>query len=299
MKENDFLSWIANQSRPHPDIALHIGDDMAAVRTPAGHPLALLKIDQCLDQVHFDLRSHTPAQAGRKAVNRCLSDCAAMACLPAAILLSLALPKDATEAFTRELFLACQGAAGEFDCPLVGGDTGIWDQRLAITVAALGWSAGPVVSRAGAQPGDVICVTGALGGSIMGRHLTFAPRIREALQLTAVAPIHAMMDLSDGLAMDLPRLCASSGVGAVIESRLVPIHPDVARLTTAQSPVQHALSDGEDYELLFTLPEDAWEGMRGQWPTTATRLTSIGRITKEKTLIMDGYPLPAGGWEHV
>src|SRR3954470_14953539 len=141
MRENDFLAWIAQHTPVHPRVPVNVGDDMATVQLLAaaggasgGAPLVLLKIDQCLDQVHFDLRQHTPAQAGRKAVNRCLSDCAAMACVPAAILISVALPREGPgsgQTAAQELFVACRDAAGVFDCPLVGGDTAIWDQRLA------------------------------------------------------------------------------------------------------------------------------------------------------------------------
>ena len=135
MRENDFLRWIRENTPQHPAVPLGIGDDMAVV--DIGASPAILKTDQCLDQVHFDLRQHSATQAGHKAVNRCLSDCAAMACLPAALMISVALPREGPgsgEAFAKELFLACRDAGAAFGCPLVGGDTGMWDQRLAITV---------------------------------------------------------------------------------------------------------------------------------------------------------------------
>src|SRR5947207_12628800 len=120
MRENDFLKWIATHTPVHPQVPLNVGDDMAVLNVGGASGAVLLKIDQCLDQVHFDLRQHTPAQVGRKAVNRCLSDCAAMACVPAAILISVALPREGPgsgEAAAREMFLACRDAAGAFDCP--------------------------------------------------------------------------------------------------------------------------------------------------------------------------------------
>jgi thiamine-monophosphate kinase len=309
MRENDFLSWIAGQTPPHGRVPLNVGDDMASVRVgDASAPLALLKIDQCLDQVHFDLRHHTPAQAGRKAVNRCLSDCAAMACRPAAILISVALPREGPgsgEAAAQELFLACRDAAAVFDCPLVGGDTAIWDQRLALTVAALGTlpASGRAIRRTGAEVGDTLFVSGRLGGSLKGRHLSFVPRIELALQLAqATGPaLHAMMDLSDGLAQDLPRLCAASGVGAEVHAAHLPIHPDAEAMSAADGVPAglHALADGEDYELLFALDPAATPQIVN---LSAVPLTAIGTITQKGLTLIDGsgktHPWPRGGWEH-
>jgi len=309
MRENDFLSWIAAQTPPHARVPLNIGDDMAAVRLGAGEgQLALLKIDQCLDQVHFDLRHHTPTQAGRKAVNRCLSDCAAMACLPAALLISVALPREGPgsgEAAAKELFLACREAGAAFDCPLVGGDTAIWDQRLALTVAALGVlpAGGREIRRGGARAGDTLFVSGQLGGSIKGRHLTFVPRIQLALKLAQAAgpALHAMMDLSDGLAQDLPRMCAASGVGAEVHAGRLPIHADAAALSAEDGiPAGlHALADGEDYELLFAIDPQATPQIVN---LTDVPLTAIGTVTQRDLKLIDAggavHAWPRAGWEH-
>jgi len=309
MRENDFLSWISRQTPPHARVPVNIGDDMAAVRVGAGAAhLALLKIDQCLDQVHFDLRHHTPTQAGRKAVNRCLSDCAAMACLPAALLISVALPREGPgsgEAAARELFLACREAAAAFDCPLVGGDTAIWDQRLALTVAALGVlpAGGREILRGGAKIGDTLFVSGRLGGSIKGRHLTFVPRIQLALKLAQAAgpALRAMMDLSDGLAQDLPRMCAASGVGAEVLAARLPLHADAEALAVEDGiPAGlHALADGEDYELLFALDPQATPQIVN---LTDVPLTAIGTITPGDLKLIDAggiaHAWPRAGWEH-
>ena len=303
MKESEFLTWVYKKSRKSRAVPVPVGDDMAAIRLPhgIGSPLILLKIDQCLDQVHFDLRCHAPGLIGRKAVNRCLSDCAAMAALPVAILIAVALPEDASLPWTRKLFLGCESAAKKFNCALVGGDTAIWNQRLAITVATFGLPRRRPVLRSGARPGDVICVTGPLGGSLRGRHLTFTPRIALARQLVETAQVHAMMDISDGLAIDLPRMLALSGAGAIIDADRIPIHPDARRLARRddRTPLHHALCDGEDYELLLTLaPRDAAR-------LTARRLPihAIGTITRTKNKIEliqrdRRIPWPAGGWNH-
>jgi len=310
MRENEFLRWIASETRAHARVPVNVGDDMAAVKLPEGSAgLVLLKTDQCLDQVHFDLRQHSPRQAGRKAVNRCLSDCAGMACLPAAIMVSVALPKEGPgsgDAAAKELFLACRDAAAVFDCPLVGGDTAIWDQRLAITVSAMGTlEAGErAVLRSGAKPGDTLFVSGRLGGSILGRHLEFVPRIELARAILRAAGdgLHAMMDLSDGLAQDLPRVCAASGVGAVVHAARLPVHADAERLSEKDGiPAGlHALADGEDYELLFAIdPEKVPEIVN----LSDVPLTAIGMVTEAKELVlMDAngkrHPWPKAGWEH-
>ncbi len=307
MRENDFLRWIHENAAPHPSVQLGIGDDMAAVNI--GPSPAVLKTDQCLDQVHFDLRQHSATQAGHKAVNRCLSDCAAMACLPAALMISVALPKEGPgsgEAFAKELYLACRDAGAAFDCPLVGGDTGIWDQRLAVTVSALGRvPAGQhLITRSGAKPGDTLFVSGALGGSILGRHLAFKPRIDLAQKLVEAAgsALHAMMDLSDGLAQDLPRLCAASNAGAQIHTAQLPIHEDAWTLSKKDSlPAGfHALADGEDYELLFALDPHATPSIIG---ISEIPLTAIGIVTSDHALALvdaqgSSHPWPRIGWEH-
>ena len=306
MKENDVLDWIGRNAKSYPWVHIGVGDDMAAVTLPGRDfsNLALLKIDQALDQVHFDLRCHRPAAAGKKAVNRCLSDCAAMACVPTAILISVALPQTADTAMMQELFEGCQTAAAAFNCPIVGGDTAIWDQRLAITVAALGLTSHKPIRRSGAKVGDALCVTGKLGGSILGRHLDFVPRIELAQRLVAVMNIHAMMDLSDGLAMDLPRMMTASGTGACVNAAWVPIHPDALRLQQRDSKpaLHHALCDGEDYELLFALDSDDARKVANVDPEAP--ITIIGRVTATpgEWVLTDDHghvqAWPNGGWEY-
>jgi thiamine-monophosphate kinase len=217
-------------------------------------------------------------------------------------MISVALPDSATDDFARRLFLACRDAAAKFDCPLVGGDTSVWDQRLAITVAALGKTDLNPILRSGAKVGDAIMVSGRLGGSILGRHLAFEPRIFLARYLASAYPIHAMMDLSDGLAMDLPRLCARSGVGATVELAALPVHPDAEVLSEKDRvpAALHALSDGEDYELLFTMPAEAVASLTSIQDIPLTRIGTITAGDQLTLIDADGQPQPwpAGGWEH-
>ena len=326
MRENDFLRWITENTQAHARVPVGIGDDMALVHmrgSTADKTPALLKIDQCLDRVHFDLREHTAAQVGRKAVNRCLSDCAGMACLPAAIVISVALPRELPgtsplDEFAKSLFLAARDAAAHFDCPLVGGDTAIWDQRLAITVSALGElplapdkGTPHAVLRSGAKPGDTLFVSGALGGSILGRHLTFEPRINLAQKLARAlgtgptSALHAMMDLSDGLAQDLPRLCAASSVGAEVFAARLPVHADAEALAAKDGiPAGlHALADGEDYELLFAVETEAIPKLIDISEKGGVSLSAIGTVGAGKELLLVDeagrrHAWPRAGWEH-
>ncbi len=279
--ESDFLAWIKTQQRATPLVQLPAGDDLAILNWNTGD-LLLIGVDQVLDQVHFDSAVHPPRAIGIKAMNRNISDCAAMGCLPAAAVVSVALPRGSGMDYAKELYQGLRQAAEPFDCAIVGGDTGTWDGKLAMSVTILGRSAGiNPIPRDGARPGDAIYVTGPLGGSLLGRHMTFSPRVNQGRQLAGSGVLTAMIDISDGLSRDLPRICAS----AVLDADAIPIHPD------ARASLDHALHDGEDYELLFTAPTA---------PPLGTR---IGTVTAQGGLQLrrdDGTlePLRSRGWEH-
>jgi thiamine-monophosphate kinase len=224
-------------------------------------------------------------------MNRNLSDCAAMACLPAAALATVALPRGRDIEYAKQLFLGMKAAADAFDFPVVGGDTGSWDGKLAMTVTILGRSDGiDPVRRSGAKVGDGIYVTGPLGGSILGRHLSFTPRIALARTL-AKDGATSMIDLSDGLSRDLRHICRESHVGAIIEAHNIPVHEDAIQAgRDGRSPLEHALHDGEDYELLFT-------------SARISPANRIGVVTEEPDIVLkyrDGRsePLQPKGWEH-
>lgn len=289
--EFDFLDWIGRRTRGSDLLRLGAGDDLAILRWPAGD-LLLAGADQALDAVHFDSAIHRPRAIGRKAMNRNLSDCAAMACLPAAALATVALPKGTSIDYAKELYLGMEEAAAEFDCAIVGGDTAWWAGKLALSVAILGRSAGvEPITRAGARPGDAIHVSGPLGGSLLGRHMTFQPRVPLARQLALEARPSAMIDLSDGLSRDLRHICRQSGVGAIIEADCVPIHADAVKMPAgARTPLEHALHDGEDYELLLTGSRDR------------SGLHRIGVITADPAILLRHgsqlSPLEPLGWEY-
>jgi thiamine-monophosphate kinase len=291
--EFDFINWVRSRQKASDFLLVPPGDDLAVLKWPADG-LLLVGADQVLDGVHFDSTVHTPRQIGRKAMNRNLSDCAAMACLPAAAVTTVALPRGVGVDYAKELYLGLCEAADPFDCPVVGGDTGSWDGKLVLTVTIMGRSAGVnPVTRRGARPGDSIYVTGPLGGSLLGRHMTFKPLVELARRLSRHAKPTAMIDLSDGLSRDLRHICAESGVGAVIEADMVPVHDDAhnAFRTDRAEPLQHALHDGEDYELLYTSREPA-----------AVNRTCVGRIVEGSSILLqtrDGQtPLEPKGWQH-
>ena len=224
--EFEFIEWIRQQHHPSALVPVPQGDDLAVLNWPAGE-LLLVGTDQVLDGVHFDSTKHSPRLIGRKAMNRNLSDCAAMACLPAAAVVTAALPRNIGLNYAKELYLGLRDAADAFDCAIVGGDTGSWEGRLAVSVTVLGRSGGiQPITRSGARVGDGIYVSGSLGGSILGRHMDFEPRIQLARQLASTGRVTAMIDVSDGLSRDLRHVCRSSGVGAIVEAERVPIHAD-------------------------------------------------------------------------
>ncbi len=298
--ESAFLTWLEQQDVARDGVPIGIGDDCAAVRI--GDRDVLVTTDMLLDGTHFDSQHHTPEQIGRKAVACSLSDLAAMAARPVGAVAAAGLTQGRGIEFARRMFLGMKGMADQFDCPIVGGDTTSWSQPGAVCVTMFGLcppDRSPV-PRSGAQPGDAIYVTGPLGGSILGRHLTFEPRIELADRLAQAIELHAMIDISDGLAIDLSRICQASGVGAVLDASQVEavISDDARRLSDEDGgdPLRHALFDGEDFELLVVTPiqaldESAFVGSR-----------RVGQIAEADFLLRhkDGTtnPLDPGGYEH-
>ncbi len=227
------IDWIRRQQagRQGRRTAVGIGDDCAVLDLPPGCQL-LATTDMLMDGRHFRLNVDGAEAVGYKAMGVNLSDIAAMAGVPLAALVSVALPRGAAVPVGQGLLAGLKRMAERFDVGLIGGDTNAWDGPLVINVAVLGEAApaGPV-RRSGARPGDVILVTGPLGGSLCrGRHLRPEPRIREALALLQAAPLGAMIDISDGLSSDLGHILAESGgLGAVLDAAAIPIHADAVQ----------------------------------------------------------------------
>lgn len=293
--EFDFIRSLRGQSmsRLNSDIVVPLGDDFAAVRWDKAD-LLLVGVDQVLEGRHFDLKTHTPYDVGRKAMNRNLSDCAAMAAMPAYAVATLALPRAFSIEHAKAIYQGMTDAAARFDCAIIGGDTGSWDGPLVVTVTLIGRSAGITpITRSGAKPGDRLYVTGPLGGSILGRHISFEPRITLARELASRFNITAMMDISDGISSDLRHICDASNVGSIVDTALLPVHADVDRLPAAgMSHVEHAMHDGEDHELLFTSADEI----------PAELAMRVGEMTSEAGIrVRVGgtlVPLSPRGWEH-
>ena len=283
------------------------GDDAACVRLPGG-ALAVLSTDMVIEGVHFRSDAE-PEEIAFKAIGRALSDLAAMAARPVCSLVATCFPEDVSDSYKETLCSGLHHHAASMGAPLAGGDTGSGSTELSITVTVVGVEGpGGLVYRSGAQPGDAICVTGALGGSLSGRHLTPEPLIQHALELAACCDVHAMIDISDGLSTDLLHIAEESGVGVSIQASAIPVHPDALEMAEREGggergALLHALNDGEDYQLLFCLPENQASrlvstGIRG------VDVSIIGNVTESLSRVIIGSEgteteLEDTGWRHL
>jgi thiamine-monophosphate kinase len=273
-------------------VRVGIGDDCAAVQIGCGEDgrLLLLKTDAVVEGVHFDRRA-TPFQVGWKAMARPLSDFAAMAGRPRWALVTAALRGEMPVRFVREIYRGLTAAAKKFGVTIVGGETVRAPDSFWLNVALAGEVEPQAMKlRSGARPNDAIFVTGSLGGSIAGKHLRFTPRIAEAQWLAKQGCVRAMIDLSDGLARDLGHICRESGVSAVIWKSAIPI------ATVAGRSLERALRDGEDFELLFTVPSRQSVVLKRAWRRKfpRLRLSLIGFTTCGEGI---RFLNPAGGMQ--
>jgi len=301
-----FIDWIRRQAAGAAERLLVGPGDDACVIDPGSGGVSVTT-DMLLEGTHFDLAKVTPREVGWKAIGVGLSDIAAMGTEPIACVAAVGLPESSDRAFAEALYEGMRDLADRFDVPIAGGDVTSWTApHVVICVTALGRSTGaePVL-RSGARPGDVIVVTGSLGGSLLGRHVRFIPRVNEALVICREYAPHAMIDLSDGLSSDLAHVAVESKVGALIEEKLVPISPDAeeASGTDGRPSIAHALDDGEDFELLVTLDEADALRLVKDCPFDA-RLTAIGNVTDTGEIFIrdnDGNvrQLEPGGYEHL
>jgi thiamine-monophosphate kinase len=301
--EFELIDWIRRRVPPHDQVPLGIGDDAAWLQFRRNGE-ALVTVDMLMEGTHFTLDTATPFQIGWKALGVNLSDIAAMGGRAVAAVVSIALPRDRAWELGQGLQAGIDALAQQFGVAIAGGDTNTWDGPLVISITAFGEPIGRgPVRRSGAQPGDWILVTGELGGSIAGKHLDFIPRLVEAQELQSRVSLNAMIDISDGLAADLHHILDESHVGAHLLADKIPISAAARSAANGRAALDHALEDGEDFELLMTTtPTDAQSLL--DRPPFETRLTHIGEIvaTPGCQLIQpDGksIPLPPRGWRHV
>ena len=307
MNEFELIAKLTHSLPTNRAVVVGAGDDCAVLDLGMADKLFLFKTDAIVEGIHFT-KETPPEKIGRKALARCLSDIAAMAGTPEAALVTLGLPRDFDPAFVEKIYAGLNELAHRHGVAIVGGET-TTNPVVLLNIALLGHSPrGKCVLRSGAEAGDAIFVTGELGGSLAGRHLDFEPRLAEARWLAENFSLHAMIDLSDGLAGDLRHIVNASKVGAELLKPAIPVSRDAklaAKSGDAAKPaLVAALTDGEDFELLFTVAAKDAVPVLDAWKTKfpKTKLSCIGKITAGSGIALrDGrgvQPLSVQGYAH-
>ena len=302
--EREFIAWLRERIPPHPLLRLGPGDDAAVLRM-AEIDECVVTVDLLTDHVDFELAHVDPVRVGRKALAVNLSDLAAMASSPLAAVIAVALPRKGAKDLAIKLYEGILPLAEQYQVAIAGGDTNSWDGPLVLSVTLLGrvTGRGPL-RRSGARPGDRILVTGRFGGSILGRQFEFEPRVNEAILLNERYELHAGIDVSDGLSLDLAHLATESRCGALVQFDAVPLSEAAdrlaAKLNDGSTPLSHALGDGEDFELILAVPPAEAQRMLADQPFEVP-LTEIGEFIIEPGLWQrEGQgprlPLVPSGW---
>ena len=277
---------LASLLRDLPHSRKFIGDDCAVLQFPGARDLLVLKTDCVVEKIHFESRTN-PELVGWKAMMRSLSDFAAVSAMPQYALITLVVPATQLKSWVKNVYRGLKRAASKFGVAIVGGETSATRGPITISVSVSGWvEKSRWVSRSGGKKGDDLFVTGQLGGSLGGKHLQFVPRIHESRWLTKNFRIHAMMDLSDGLGADLPRLARASKLGFKIDQSALPLATGVK--------IRNAISDGEDYELLFAISPRDRARLQKTWHRKFPKLglTRIGSLLHPSSLNLQ--PLKRG-----
>lgn len=308
MNEREIIEHLTTLAGPTDGRLLQgIGDDCAVICRD-NRRVWLLTMDTLIESVHFDCTFHPPAKLGRKAVSVNVSDIGAMGGRPLFVLLSVGMPHGFDESWFRAFALGLSSACQEYGCLLIGGDTVASPQGLNFCLTVIGEAeADRVVYRSGARPGDTVWVSGPLGCAAAGLELlhrgivdreVFAPLYEQHLnprarvelggRLAESGLVHAMMDLSDGLATDLAHLCKRSGVGARLRDRALPTLACLAEaaLLCGADPLQWAIGGGEDYELLFTAAPQSEGGLRAIGGACGLALSPVGTIVEGEGVIL-------------
>lgn len=286
MNEFELIRLLTANLPSNDSTILGAGDDCAVIELGLADRWLLFKTDAVVEGVHYTTTTE-PKKVGHKALARCLSDVAAMAGKPLAALVTLGLPQQNDPKWAQAVYDGMSELARRYGVAIVGGETTTIPERTMLSVALLGTVEKTIcIKRSGAVAGDAIFVTGELGGSIQGKHTDFEPRLEQAQWLAKNFSINAMIDISDGLAGDLRHITNSSGVGAELLASAIPVS-DAAR-KGSKPPMQAALEDGEDFELLFTVPAREAVALLDAWKLefAGLKLSCIGKITKNPGFIL-------------
>jgi thiamine-monophosphate kinase len=308
MNEFELIAKLTKALPANENVVVGAGDDCAVLDLGVPEKLVLFKTDAVVEGIHFT-RETPPEKIGRKALARCLSDIAAMAGTPTAALVTIALPNNFDADFVTKIYDGLNALAEKFGVAVVGGETTTNPERILISIALLGTvPRGKLILRSGAKVGDAIFVTGELGGALAEKHLSFGPRLAEARWLAEKFSLHAMLDVSDGLGGDLRHILNASKVGAEILKSAVPVSRAAklaARKSSSAKPAfVAALTDGEDFELLFTIASKDAVKLLDTWKKKfpELRLSCIGKIVAgDGILIRDksgSHKFNAHGYVH-
>ena len=285
--EDNLIRMLTDDLVTMPEVLTGVGDDCAVIEKDEHHH-TLLKTDTIVESIHFTPQED-PERVGWKAAARVISDFAAMGGEPEALMVTIILPPDTPTEWVVKLYNGIKAVAQKFRCSIVGGETSstqLGSPKI-ISISGTG-TVEPqhLILRSGANTTDLIYVTGTLGGSILGKHLDFTPRVTEGKWLAKHIKPTSMMDISDGVAKDLPRLAAQSKCGFEIFRSAIPISHNCT--------LDEALTDGEDYELLFTIPEASKGELESLWASQFgdLKLTNIGKFTEKQRDTL------TGGWDH-
>lgn len=252
--EHGFIAWAKQRAMRLPKVKLGIGDDCALIESNGSD--WVVTTDSLCEGTHFILDQCGPQAVGRKLVGVNLSDLASMAADPVAVFLSLCLPRQSADLVGSEIYEGVCQACQQYNVAMGGGDTNVWDGPLVVHLTAVG-TAAPAGSwlRSGARPGDKIVVSGRLGGSLLGKHLNFEPRLKLSKALHPLGIVQAATDISDGLGIDLLNMTVASRCGAEVDLDRIPISDAAIERSksTGLTPLEHAIGDGEDFELLMAV----------------------------------------------
>jgi thiamine-monophosphate kinase len=288
MREFALIARLTQELTTHAGVVLGPGDDCAALDCGVPGKWLLFKTDAVVEGVHFTPDAD-PERVGHKALARCLSDVAAMGGVASSAVITLGLPSSFREERVIGLYRGLNRLAARWGVAVVGGETTRNPESLLISVALLGWvEPENLVRRSGAKPGQAVFVTGTLGGSQAGKHLDFEPRLAESRWLVTHYRPSSMIDLSDGLAGDLRHVLQASGVGADIRVSSLPISRAARQVrgerATVPPPWVRAVTDGEDFELLFTVEASQAVPLLDAWRSrfSPLELTCVGKITEHR-----------------